>query len=278
MCHARPNLAGMPPVSLTQIYQDPSRVIITAHRGFSGKYPENTLPAFEAAIDEGVEILEMDLHPTSDMVPVVIHDATVDRTTDGAGEVASLPLAQIKELNASWWEGSQVEDGFRRDTPAEENSTIPTFAEYLDAFAGRVGMNIQVKSPPPAEMLAEICRLFKQHNLYASGYLSMGSYAEGAAVREIDGKIPLCILEDQNRMDEPSLRRQHEFGVACIQPMRHDVTPENCSLARSLDLPTNVFWSNDAETTEQFVTAGVQGILTDWPNRIDAALKALGRR
>jgi glycerophosphoryl diester phosphodiesterase len=268
----------MPPAKFAEIYRDPEHVALTAHRGFSGKYPENTLSAFQAAIDQGVEILEMDIHPTSDMVPVVVHDHTVDRTTDGTGEVTSLSLAKIKELNASWWEGSQVEDGFRRESPAEQNSTIPTFAEYLDAFAGRVGMNIQVKSPPPAEMLAEICRLFKHHNLYETAYLSMGRYDEGSAVRVIDPKIPLCILEEQNRMDEASLRRQHHFGVACIQPMRKDVTPENCAIARSLGLPTNVFWSNDAQTTEQYVTAGVQGIVTDWPDRVDSALVKLGRR
>ena len=270
--------AGMPPVSLAQIYLDPARVIITAHRGFSGKYPENTLPAFEAAIEQGVEILEFDLHPTSDLVPVVVHDATVDRTTDGHGEIASLSLTEVRELNASWWQGSHAEDGFRRTSPSDKNARISTFAEFLEVFSGRAAMNIQVKSPPPPEMLTEICRLFRHHNLYASAYLSMGTYAEGSEVRKIDAQIPLCILGDQNRMDEASLRKLHKFGVACIQPMRRDVTPENCALARSLGLPTNVFWANDAETTEKFVEAGVQGILTDWPDRVHTALKALGRR
>ncbi len=268
----------MPPIKLSEIYRDPQRVVLTAHRGFSGKYPENTLPAFEAALDAGVEILEMDLHPTSDGVPVVIHDLTVDRTTDGTGEVTSLSLAQIKELNASWWEGPQVDGGYRLEAPASADSTIPTFAEYLDGFAGRAGLNIQVKSPPPPEMLAEICRLFKQHNLYDSAFLSMARYDEGSAVRAIDPQIPLCILQDQRRMDEASLRRQHDFGVACIQPMREDVTPDNCALARELGLPTNVFWSNDAETTTQYVNAGVQGILTDWPDRVDTVLREMGRR
>ena len=97
-------------------------------------------------------------------------------------------------------------------------------------------------------------------------------------MRAIDPLIPLCILEEQNRMDEASLRRQHSFGVACIQPMRRDVTPANCKCARALGLPTNVFWSNDAETTEQYVTDGVQGILTDWPDRVHSALKKLGKR
>tara|TARA_R110002096_G_scaffold311170_1_gene505605 strand:+ start:1063 stop:1344 length:282 start_codon:yes stop_codon:yes gene_type:complete len=85
----------------------------------------------------------------------------------------------------------------------------------------------------------------------------------GQATGASDPKIPLCILEEQNRMDKASLQLQHHFGAACIQPRRKDVTPENCAHARSFGLPTNVFWSNDAETPKQFNKAGGQGILTD---------------
>jgi len=241
----------MPSISLAQIYADPDRVVITAHRGFSGKYPENTLSAFEAALDCGADILELDLHPTRELVSVVIHGATVDRTTDGMGEISAFTLAEAQQLNASWWQGSHAEGGARRTAPAEADSRIPTFAQFLERFAGRAGLNLQVKSPPPPEMLAEICRLFRHHQLYSSAYLSMGRYAEGLAVRAIDAAIPLCILEDQGRMDEASLRRQHAFGVACLQPMRPDVTPENCAIALALGLPTHVFGSNDPATAQQ---------------------------
>jgi len=268
----------MTEVNLADIYRDPNRVVVTAHRGFSGKWPENTLPAFAAAFDIGAEIIEYDLHPSRENIPVVIHDSTVDRTTDGHGEISSMPLAAIKELNASWWEGSHAEDGFRRTSPFSESAQIPTFAELLEVFAGRVGMNIQIKSNPPPKMLAAVCRLFRHHRLYASAYLSVSSYLEGLAVRELDANIPLCILEDQNHMDVAAVHRQHEFGACCVQPMRRDVAPELCATARKIGLPTNVFWANDAATVEQFVNAGVQGLLTDWPDRVIAALRQLGRR
>jgi glycerophosphoryl diester phosphodiesterase len=263
---------------LTGIYGDPRRIAVTAHRGFSGQWPENTLPAFAAALECNCDLIEFDLHPSRENTPVVIHDATVDRTTDGQGEISSLPLDAIKELNASWWQGSHAEDGFRRTSPAHPAARIPTFVELLDAFAGRIGMNIQIKANPPAAMLAETCRLFRQFNLYASAYLSMGTYAEGLAVRALDPKIPLCILEDQNRMGLASIQLQHAFGVCCLQPMRRDVTPEYCAAARELKLPTNVFWANDAATVEQFAACGIQGILTDWPDRVIAALQTLGQR
>ncbi|MCF7689342.1 MAG: glycerophosphodiester phosphodiesterase [Cephaloticoccus sp.] len=265
-------------VSLAAIYRDPHRVAVTAHRGFSGLWPENTLPAFAAAIAAGADLIEFDLQPCREEIPVVMHDATVDRTTDGRSEISTIPLAALRELNASWWEGSHAEDGFRRTTPADPAARIPTFAELLDAFAGRVGMNIHLKPNPSAAMLAEVCRLFHRHNLYASGYISVNSYAEGVAVRQLDGHIPLCLLVGQNQMEAAALDQQKTFGVCCLQPGRNDVTPDFCARARSLDLPTNIFWANDPTTVEKFVAAGVQGLLTDWPDRVIATLQRLGRR
>lgn len=264
-------------VSLDEIYRDPCRVAITAHRGFSGRWPENTLQAFAAAVAMGVDLLECDLRPTRCGTPVIIHDAKVDRTTDGHGEISAHSLAEAKALNASWWAGSHADGGQRRVTPAEASATIPTFAELLDAFAGRVGLNIHVKATPPL-MLAEVCRLFRRHNLYASAYLTMHSYTEAAEVHRIDGLIPLCVLEDQGQMDEASLRRQHAFGARVAQPMRHDIYPGRCATARALGLPTNVFFANTPEVVTALANAGVQGLLTDWPDRVISTLKQLGRR
>ena len=98
----------------------------------------------------------------------------MDRTTDGQGEISTFPLAALQELNAWCWQGSQAEDGTRRTTPADTAARIPSFAGLLDALAGRVGMNIPLKSNPTAVMLAEVCRLFHHHNLYPSGYVVTG--------------------------------------------------------------------------------------------------------
>lgn len=94
-----------------------SKPYVMAHRGNRALLPENTLAAFQRAIDDGADILETDLHLTADGVFVCIHDATLDRTTDGSGAVAQLPLAALKQLNAAYYR------------PGAAPQSVPTLAE-----------------------------------------------------------------------------------------------------------------------------------------------------
>jgi len=104
---------------------------IASHRGGAESAPENTLPAIRHALDAGFDYVEIDLVLTRDGVPVLMHDATVDRTTDGTGAVADLTLAQIRDLDA----GSSY-------APAFAGTPVPTAAEALDEIAGRHGRAI----------------------------------------------------------------------------------------------------------------------------------------
>lgn len=106
---------------------------IVAHRGASSTHPENTLPSFEAAIQLGATIVELDVRVSADGVPVVMHDPTVDRTTDGTGAVHQLAAAELGRLNA----GAE-----------EEPATVPTLAEVLDLTSGRVAVALEVKNIP----------------------------------------------------------------------------------------------------------------------------------
>ena len=97
---------------------------IAAHRGDRAQAPENTLPAYEAAVTSGSDFLETDLQLTADGYAVLMHDRTVDRTTDGSGAVADLTLAQIRALDAgSWYD------------PSFAGTGVPTFADFLDVLA-----------------------------------------------------------------------------------------------------------------------------------------------
>lgn len=104
-----------------------------AHRGASATHPENSLPAFEAAILAGAEFVELDVRMTRDGIAVVLHDADVSRTTDGAGLVRDLTLEQVKRLRV----GST-------DEPAQ----VPTLREVLDVLNGRAGVDVEIKNLP----------------------------------------------------------------------------------------------------------------------------------
>jgi len=112
----------------------PAPPLCIGHRGASALAPENTLAAFETAIVDGADGLEFDVRLTRDGVPIVLHDAALDRTTSGRGAVAALDLASIRRLDAGAWFGAR----FRGER-------VPTLAETLDLARGRCAVNIELK-------------------------------------------------------------------------------------------------------------------------------------
>lgn len=153
--------------------------LVIAHRGDSSRHPENTLPAFEAAVEAGADMIELDVSLTADGHFVVIHDDILPRTTDGSGFVCNHSRAQIAELDAGrWFERDQsglrvpvvsealdeitgllgkpaqearkkvrrqLQAGKEWLTEAHETIRVPTMTEVLDQFGGRIGINIEVK-------------------------------------------------------------------------------------------------------------------------------------
>lgn len=124
----------MPRELLALTLPDKPKPYLMAHRGNRVACPENTLAAFQRAFDEGADILETDLHLTSDEVFVCIHDGTVDRTTEGSGEVADLTLDQIKSLSAAYG---------RPEFAAER---VPTLAELAAVLPADVALALELKS------------------------------------------------------------------------------------------------------------------------------------
>ncbi|MEJ2708342.1 MAG: glycerophosphodiester phosphodiesterase, partial [Anaerolineales bacterium] len=136
-------------------------VLAMAHRGGGGQWPENTLYAFQRAVELGVDVLEMDIHSTADGVLVVRHDPSVDSTTDGNGPIHAFTLAELKRLDAGYrW----TPDGGETFPFRRQGITIPTLEEVLSAFPGmRVNIDIKQASPsivtPFSRMLQDYDRL-----------------------------------------------------------------------------------------------------------------------
>ncbi len=112
------------------------KILNIAHRGASGYAPENTFAAFDKALDMGVDYIEIDVQMTLDDKLVIIHDATVDRTTNGKGFVKDLTLFQMKQLDAGSWFSEEYKD-----------QLIPTFYEFLEQYGTKVGILIEIKNP-----------------------------------------------------------------------------------------------------------------------------------
>src|SRR5690606_12553784 len=107
-----------------------------AHRGATGYAPENTIASFDLAVDMKADYIEIDVQRSKDGKLVLIHDTTVDRTTDGTGKVGDLTFEQLRTLDAGSWKGKQF-----------TGEPIPTFEEILDRYHGKVGILIELKAP-----------------------------------------------------------------------------------------------------------------------------------
>ena len=140
---------------------------IVAHRGYRGLYPENTLAAFEGAITAGADMIELDVCLTRDRVPVVIHDKTLYRTTDGKGLVSEHSLSELKELDAGSWFSAEF-----------KGEAIPTLEELLQLVRGKILVNIEIKqdsfeSPaPPDAIEVQICELVERLGMVDSVLIS----------------------------------------------------------------------------------------------------------
>jgi glycerophosphoryl diester phosphodiesterase len=151
------------PVKLTTF----KRPLIIAHRGYRAKYPENTLAAFSAAIDIGVKMIELDVMLTRDRKMVVIHDATLERTTDGHGQVNSYTLQELKELDAGSW--------FH---PRFAGERLPALEQVLDLVSDRTLLNIEIKSNayeahhPPDAIETQVVELVRRKNALTSVLIS----------------------------------------------------------------------------------------------------------
>ena len=234
--------------------------VVTAHRGFSGRYPENTLLAFTKAVELGVDIVEFDVRESSDGALMIMHDSSLDRTTDGKGLINGCSLAELKRLNATYWKGPH-DTGVRCDIPAGKEG-IPTLEEALSLLAGRVGLNIQVYTDSRAS-LERVIQLYLAHDLQASGFLMLRSFSEGEFVRSVSWDVAICVGEDRANLD-----RHFAFGVDYLQPTKNCLSDLYVRRLIESGIPANVFFANDRGGMSTMIEQGVPGILTDVPDAL----------
>ncbi len=161
--------------------------LVTSHAACKGHAPENTLAGIERAIALGADAIEIDVHCTSDRVPVLIHDETVDRTTDGAGSIHEMPLDVARALDA----------GARQFVPRFQGEKIPTLAEVLDLTKGKVLLQIEIKQPDIEDDVARVVR--------AAGALAdceTHSFwpADRERMRDVEPRMAAALLTDGRRV------------------------------------------------------------------------------
>ena len=254
---------------------------VAAHRGFSKKYPENTMLAFKEAVALGVDQLELDVHMSKDGELVIIHDKTVDRTTNGTGAVKDMTLAELKALDAGGWKGVEF-----------EGLKIPTFREFMELIKDHPTMTIDVElkvypTEGQEEYAYDVCdRILAMVDEYG--------YTDRCVINSWSGKLNERIYKvygnkyrqhlyyPQNNMGELALE-PYSFGYCCcmfalegVKGARGIATREECDAMREKGIsPWAGTFVNCDERIDIAIESGVDLITC---NEVDVIMEGLRRR
>jgi len=264
-------------VSLTALYRDPESVVIIAHRGFAGRFPENTTVAITEGARLGVDVIEFDLWASRDHVPVALHDQTLDRTTDGSGDVGDHTLADLKQLNASYWAGGHF-DGRRLDQPAQDSLSIPTCRECLDLIPPHIGVLLHLNETRDLTMIEEVCRLYCEYDLYDRAFVMVNTFDDGRFIKRIDEGIDLCVLEDRDDIGPEAMEKRRAIGSRFLVATRPAVDEAHCRGLQESGLFFSMFYSNADADNRRYIAMGMRGIVSDYPDILLRTCTDLGLR
>jgi glycerophosphoryl diester phosphodiesterase len=263
---------GEPATEYGFFKQETKKPLVIAHRGGAGLYPENTLQAFQNASDLGVDVLELDVRSTSDGTLVVLHDATVDRTTDAAGKVNEKTLDEVKKLNA----------GFRFSTDQGKTYphrggkfSIPTLREVFSAFPA-MKFNIEPKQAEPS-IIAPLCELIKEFKL--TDKVVIGSFNQTILDEFRSGCPQVATSAGPSEaskflaMYKTGLSESYSPAMQALQiPEKlagvQVVTKEFVEAAHERNLEVHVWTVNETADMRRLLDIGVDGIMTDYPDRL----------
>ncbi|SDU48705.1 glycerophosphodiester phosphodiesterase [Jiangella alkaliphila] len=277
------------------------RVLNIAHQGGELEAPSDTLYAFKTALDKGADVLELDVHATADGELVVLHDTTVDRTTNGTGRVDGLTLAQIRALDASYWfvpgcgtchDGAPGDYVFRgvatgeRPAPAgytAEDFRIPTLREVLEAFPG-VLINVEIKrtrpeTSPYERTMADLLREFGRGtdtvvaSFSDSAVTRFKLYNRDVSTSPGTAQATAFWLNTLGPLTGITLHGHHALQVPPSQSGIPVVTADFVADAHRRGLAVHVWTINDRAQMERLIDLGVDGIMTDRPTLLEQVLQ-----
>jgi glycerophosphoryl diester phosphodiesterase len=251
--------------------------LVIAHRGGAGLWPENTLHAFERAHAIGADMLELDVRSSADGELVVMHDATVERTTDGVGPVASKTVAELKRLDAGHrW----TSDGGRTFPFRGRGLTVPTLREVFTKLPA-ARFNIEPKDES-AQTVERLCRLVRENGM--AERVVVGSFRQGL-IEEFRRACPE-VATAAGPVEAGKFLALYQSGLAAsfspaMQALQipeyaggvRVVTKEFVAAARGHNLQVHAWTINDEAAMRRLVEAGVDGIMTDYPDRLLALVR-----
>jgi glycerophosphoryl diester phosphodiesterase len=225
--------------------------IIVAHRGNSSLAPENTLAAFERAITDGASWIEMDVRFTADSRIAIIHDPTVNRTTNGEGRVCEMTLAELKELDSgSWFD------------PRFSTEKIPTLEEAVEKIEGRSRINFEIKEPPEDVTAERIVNILREHEVLDQGLISSFSIEALLTIRQFAPHAALGLIGRGGDILKTTIQNK----LAWFLPHFRTVNVNMINQAHEAGIGVNVWTIDEAAEFDRWAKAGADMITTNKPH------------
>ena len=263
------------------------RPVVLAHQGASGHAPSNTMEAFRLALEQGADILELDVHMTRDGVVVVSHDETIDRMTDGSGLIKEMTLAELRQYDFGY---GFTPDGGLTYPYRGRGVTIPTLEEVFRAFPD-VPINIEIKQADPP-MEAQVWELIRRYGaedrvLVASFHGTVAKRWRQLAGDRVATSAPLTHMYLVAAHYLPYLDRLYAPVYDAFQvpvsrkagpiTVRFD-SPRFLAMAERVNVAVHYWTINDEDEMRRLFQLGAHGIITDYPDRAVKVLRELGMR
>jgi glycerophosphoryl diester phosphodiesterase len=229
---------------------------IWAHRGASAVAPENTMASFYAALHSGANGIELDIHLSRDGIPVVIHDLSVDRTTNGQGLVAELTLRELQTLDAGHW-----------FAPMFIGERIPTLFTVLERFSGRLRLNLEIKDAQAGLIAVEMLKDFPA----ADALISSFDWRLLVKIREVAPKIALAVLLESQDWHF-ALSCINAIGASALHPRIDRINKCLLLNCQRRDIAVSAWTVDDPRLVRRIVRQGINAVFCNNPGFVRESL------
>ena len=239
-----------------------NKLVVIAHRGDHMEVPENTLAAYEKAIELGADFIETDLRTTKDGQLVIMHDATVDRMTNGKGKIKDLNYKQVKELKV-----------INKNKPGTTEYSIPTFTDVLNTCKGKIGIYLDFKDADPEKVFA----LIKEAGMERNVIVYLNKEEQYYQWKKAAPQIPLMSSPPGNAKDIAAFQQfLNKWNISILDGSSGEYNEE---MLKTADANNVAIWLDVQSEDEgpvkwdKAIQQGVKGLQTDHPGKLIQYLK-----
>lgn len=250
--------------------QNEDNFVVIAHRGASSYAPENTHSAFKLAIELNAEMIELDVSLSKDGIPVVVHDETVDRTTNASGLVSSFTLSELKNLETGAWFSEKY-----------KGEPFPTLEEVLSYTKDKIAVNIEIKTEavtnnPSGGIIEKALRIVKEAGVSDQVLFSSFDYRAMEHLEQLAPEMPKAILYEKSQSGEllPS-ELVEKYKVDAFNCSHRQLSDKWIEDLKANNIPFFIYTVNEKELMKKIIENGAKGIFSDKPDLLKEVVENL---